>query len=539
MNKELANLVLEGLAERASVNRQATFLSEVELDALRVLLGKDAIAKELKKDNEIAEDSENLGEDEHFVVKWNPAQEIADEIHLCIDFGTSFSKAFACKGNDPLETPELIDIALSRDALGAEKYLMPSELLVHEGKVHFGRTARKLFEDLAAEQDRLIDNPKQYMTLTKEVANLSKRMLSDKKDPTGLFSERDVLVLYLSHLIRMVDLSLDEMGVSNSLLTRYTHPAWDKRVAAENAKAMERIVSEAMALARAYANAFESELDAHRAAALLLAARNASNENLPFALLEEPVLEATAAGAGALMDARPNGRQHYVILDIGAGTTDVGGCICVKRDEDHVSVWEIQSARGAKNLAGNMLDNALRKHILDQSSLAKGSSEYDQCDRALRKSIRAEKERLFDAGEISVDLVTDELVDVSLDQFLADPNVQKIFSAINEMVVRAAFAVSEGTGRAFLVPTGGGAQLPIVKDLTSKPLELDGKRLKLELAEAMPELLREAYPEIEPFYPQLAVSIGGAHPALPEQKESVDHFDRDPGKRTLAPVYRS
>jgi hypothetical protein len=282
---------------------------------------------------------------------------------------------------------------------------------------------------------RLIDNPKQFMTLSRDVSNLEKRSLSEMKDPERLFSERDALVLFLSHLIRMVDLSLEVSSLTNSLPTRYTHPAWKKEVYTDNAQAMKRIVAEAMALARSYPADFEHELETHRASSLLVAARTAREKDLPFELLEEPELEATAAGAGALMDSRPNGRQHYVILDIGAGTTDVAGCLCVKGKEDHVSVWEIQSARGAKNQAGNVLDNALQKFILENSSLAKGSQEYKQSDRALRKSIRSEKEILFNEGVRFVELVTDEEVEVQLEDFLNEPTVGRIFDTIKDMVI--------------------------------------------------------------------------------------------------------
>ncbi len=68
----------------------------------------------------------------------------------------------------------------------------------------------------------------------------------------------------------------------------------------------------------------------------------------------------------------------------------------------------------SKNLAGNAIDNALQKFILERSSLAKGSTEYLQAERALRRTIRAEKETLFSTGDVLVELVTDELVEVSL-----------------------------------------------------------------------------------------------------------------------------
>ena len=462
MNQEFAKLILQGLVERASSDRKNTFLSEAELKAVQFLIGVQQ-----KVPAEDAHRIEPVSSTDGFqpLVKWLPETPSDDDRLVCIDFGTSFSKAYASEGDDPEEAPELIDIALSPDAEGSTRYLMPSELLIHRGEIFFGRSARKVFDDIAAEQDRLIDNPKQYMTLSKDVSNLEKRMLPASKDPDGTFAERDALVLYLSHLLRMVDQSLASAGLPQSLFVRYTHPAWKKEIAEQNSISMRRIVAEAIALARSYPSDFEVQLDVRRASKLLMAARQASDEDLPFDILKEAVAEATAAGAGALMEARPTGRQHFVILDIGAGTTDVAGCICVKGRGPRAKVWEIQSARDAKNLAGNAIDNALQKFILEHSSLAKGSTEYSQAERALRRTIRAEKETLFSTGEVLVELVTDELVEVSLEDFRRDLMVEKIYSSIRNMVSKAAFAIRESNARVYLVPTGGGASLSLIKEL--------------------------------------------------------------------------
>lgn len=536
MNEEFAKLILQGLVERALENRKKTYLSEAELKAIQCLID---LQIELPSDDKLEVEAVSQLDDFQPVVKWLPENTPDAEKLVCIDFGTSFSKAHASEGDDPDEVPDLIDIALSENAEGSARFLMPSELFIHQGEIHFGRSARKIFDDIAAEQDQLIDNPKQYMTLSKDVSNLEKRMLPESKDSDRTFSERDALVLYLSHLVRMVDHSLVSAGLSQDISMRYTHPAWKREVAGHNSIAMRRIVAEAIALARSHPSDFVEEVNVRRASKLLLAARQASDEDLPFNLLNEPVLEATAAGAGALMEAQPTGRQHFVILDIGAGTTDVAGCICVKGKGQRAKVWEIQSARGAKNLAGNAMDNALQKFILERSSLAKGTTEYSQAERALRRTIRTEKEALFSTGEALVELVTDELVEVKLEDFRNDPMIEKIFGSIRDMVAKAAIAIKEGDAKVYLVPTGGGAGLPLVNELTSKPISNDGRRVKLELSNAMPDQLRDAYPEIEQFYPQLAVAIGGAHPALPEQKPTLDQFDGDPGPKHMTPVYTS
>jgi hypothetical protein len=536
MNEELAKLILQGLVERATADRKRTFLSEVELKSIQCLIG-------LQEEEFLAEapamKAVSASDDFNPIVKWLSEIDPDHEALVCIDFGTSFSKAYASEGGDPDEAPKLIDIALSPEAAGSARYLLPSELFIHQGEIHLGRSARNIFDDTAAEQDQLIDNPKQYMTLSRDVSNLEKLELPNSKDPDRLFSERDALVLYLSHLIRMVDISIAASKLPPSLSMRYTHPAWKKEIAEQNTIAMRRIVAEAMALARCYPSYFETKLEVLHASKLLVAARQAADENLPFNLLNEPVAEATAAGAGALMEAQPTGRQHFVILDIGAGTTDVAGCLCVKGKGRNAKVWEIQSARDAKNLAGNALDNALQKFILDRSSLAKGTTEYIQAERALRRAIRTEKEALFSTGEVLVELVTDELVRVTLDDFRSDPMVDRIFQSITDMVAKAAFAIKESNAKVFLVPTGGGASLPLIKELISAPLISGVQRVKLELRDAMPDQLRGAYPEIEPYYPQLAVAIGGAHPALPEQKPTIEDFEGDPGPRHLKPVYTS
>lgn len=537
MNEEMAKLVLQGLVERASSDRRSTFLSEAELKAVRCLIG---MQQEIPPANLPEITPISRFDDFQPVVKWLPESPLDDGKLVCIDFGTSFSKAYASDGDDPEEAPELIGILLSPDAVGSSRYLLPSELLIHHGWVHFGISARKVFDDIAAEQDQLIDNPKQYMTLSRDVSNLEQRMLPESKDPERLFAERDALVLYFSHLVRMVDRSLAASGLPCFLPMRYTHPAWKKEIAEQNSVAMRRIVAEAIALARSYPSDFEVKLDVRRASKLLVAARQAGSRDLPFDLLREPVAEATAAGAGALMDARPSGRQHFVILDIGAGTTDVAGCICVRgAGQLRAKVWEIQSARDAKNLAGNAIDNALQRFILEHSSLAKGSTEYYQAERALRRTIRAEKETLFATGELLVELVTDELVEVSLDEFRSDPMVEMIFGSIKKMVATAAFAIKEKDAKVYLVPTGGGASLPLIDELVSEPLVNGEQRVKLELSDAMPDQLKEVYPEIEPYYPQLAVAIGGAHPALPEQKPAIDYFGSDPGPKHLKPIYTS
>ena len=279
---------------------------------------------------------------------------------LCLDFGTSFSKAFACKVDDTNEIPELIDIDFGENEDGTTRYTLHSELFIHDNDVYFGVAARRKFEVVEAEQDRLIDGPKQYMTLGTEVAELHQKALRPQQDPSQSLSQRDALVLYLSHLNHLSEISLQRRECAAEVQRRYAHPGWDDTTADANSKAMARIMAESIMLAKCFPREFEECMPLAMAADIARRARLADDDDLPFELLVEPVLEATAAGAGALMATRERHRQPYVILDIGAGTTDVAGCLCVNNpNKEYVTVAEVTGAGKAIRRAGNNIDSIL------------------------------------------------------------------------------------------------------------------------------------------------------------------------------------
>lgn len=458
---------------------------------------------------------------------------------MCLDFGTSFSKAFASRDLHFEPIPELIDIGFGENDDGTTRYILPSELFIHDGHIFFGVAARQQFNVVEADQDRLIDSPKQYMTLGTEVAALHQKPLRPAQDPSGSLSQRDALVLYLAHLNILAEKSLQGTGFTGEIRRRYAHPAWDDTSAEANSKAMSRIMAEAIMLAKCFPSEFEGQTALETVKGLARRVQIADDEDLPLELLADPVHEATAAGAGALMATRERERQPYVILDIGAGTTDVAGCLCVNNpDWDYVKVAEVTGARKAIRRAGNNLDNILLNEILKRSSLASGTTDYHQVSRSVRKSVRDLKETLFEEGNMVAYLPSDEVVEIDLLEFVEIDSVKQLFHEIETIVTDAAFIVAGDDGHVHLVATGGGARLPIVEDLVSRPIEKDGKRMRLQSREAMPNDLKEAYPQLLDFYPQLAVAIGGSHPELPEQTRSVSEGIRDPGPRTLGPVYR-
>ena len=542
MNKEVASLILTNLRERAEASDAPVVLTSLEINALQVLFGETANlpVTGTANSNVDCQSTPLLGRSPSWTLQWQPGELPDSDFLLCLDFGTSFSKAYACRIDSSDDVPRLIDVSFGEIGDSSTRYFLPSELFINDEVVYFGVAARRKFETVEAEQDRLIDSPKQYMTLGTEVADLHQKPLRIEQDPSQSLSQRDALVLYLAHLNGMTERSLREQNLTSDVKRRYAHPAWDETTADANSTAMARMMAEAVVLTKCFPKEFEKNMPLAMARDITRQARAMEDEDLPFQLLVDPVREATAAGAGALMATRESRRQAYVILDIGAGTTDVAGCVCVNNPaEDYVKVAEVTGASKAIRRAGNNIDSILLNGILERSSLAKGTTEYGRASLALRKSIREYKETLFNDGTLFAELTTDEVVEIELATFLEMREVKKLFHDIKAIVTSAAFAVVGDDGSVFLVPTGGGSKLPIVDNLASSPIEQNGNGIRLRLRETMPEDLRNAYPQLVNIYPQLAVAIGGSHPELPKQLDSIAEGIRDPGPITLGPVYRS
>lgn len=538
MDSNTAKLLLQSLLERFDKSNAEVFLTSIEAEALRTLLGDG------KENSEsivsATEATPDTSIKKSYTVAY-PDPSLIDDGHImCLDFGTSFSKAFACTDDDPEDVPELFPLVLGTNESDEPQLLLPSELFIDDGVMYLGRAARAQFDSVEAPQDRLIDSPKQFITLTQDVGALHGRKLDAAQDPTSTFSQRDALVIYLAHLNLLAEKSLHDQGISVDLKRRYAHPAWKADHFQKNSREMRRIIAEAIALSRCCDDALKESLAVDIAKDLVNQARQLSDDDLPFSLIGDPVLEATAAGAGALIGTPEGNRIPYVILDIGAGTTDVAGCICVNNPaKSRVTVAEVSPAANAINQAGNIIDNLLLKLILNKSHLADGTQEYRRVQSALKRTIRSNKELLFTQGSVTVSTVTGDVIDVELEEFLEEKSVKNLFKKITDLVETAAFYVAGDAKEVRVAPTGGGANLPLVRELDGSQIEKEGKRLKLTLVGSMPTALEEVYPQLSDPYPQIAVAVGGALPSLPVQVKSIAEGISDPGKRYIAPMYKS
>lgn len=537
MNRHTAIDLLSNLLERAREETGKTFVTSRELVALDTLL--KSIDSGLLDRATPSPQEEGTSDKRKLLSSVAVAEEdVIAKAALCIDFGTSFSKAFASIDTGD-ELPNIIDLPIGKNSGWTQPLTTPSEMLISEDVIYFGARARKIFDDTQAAPERLIDSIKQYMTLGADVSNLGQIRLDEKKDPKQQLFQRDVLVLYLAHLTFLVETALEAKGLGANMRRRFAHPAWDDANREGNEREMKRMMAQAVVLARSFGDRLVDSLKLSDARAALDELRELEDD-LPMILIGEPVREATAAGAGALLGLPSNRRAPYLIVDIGAGTTDVAGCICVSNPNwDRNRVTEVTSAAKAIKSAGNVLDNALVRALVQKSHLAQGSAEYQAAAAALNRHKRLNKERLFADGSLIFELPTQEILELTLAEFLEFAPVKAFTESIRKLITDSAFAVAGNLSRVNIVATGGGARLPMIRKIAEEGVERDGRRIALDWQNPAPEGMATKYPDLVDPYPQIAVALGGALPDLPEQRKSIAAGLSDAPKYYMTPGYKS
>ena len=240
------------------------------------------------------------------------------------------------------------------------------------------------------------------------------------------------------------------------------------------------------------------------------------------------ILEALAAASGRI--SKDPARGLMLVVDVGAGTTDVS------------LFWRAKGAapvRGsAIKQAGDTLDSLLLKELLQRSHLgADPELKRRVRDDLLRRSVRRLKESLFKTGRISERLSNDQLVELTEQEFLDLEGISTFTENIRRTVQEdlldkvheswgAAAAPDKGSFK--LILTGGGCDLPMIRDLAKEQWTIGNRRVRCHLVKSVPELVAdELGDEFAREYPQLAVAMGGAMPLLLDERRALEKWAGD------------
>ena len=382
---------------------------------------------------------------------------------LCIDFGTSSIRAVRRQPSGRLKTLDIGRVTKSK----LDDASIRSEIHVDEHRryVRFGERAFVARKDTGT--PALYEaSPKLWL---KEPGRLG-----DEAAP-GLGVTREQLLSGLLAYALRAAADADEIGESTlkSVDIRIAHPVWPAQVKTAANAALARICAQARQMA------FQREWGTVTVTSLLEHVQAPASPRPTVVDVVEPV-----AAAAELLPSEENLVRMCVVVDVGAGTTDIGlflslvpdGASKVRsklyRTGDPVSVFK----------AGNVVDEIVLKLL---EARAKKPSAVALAD--VRARIRGIKETLFKDGFIQ------ELgCDVHLKDLQAHPEAKAMATEIRAELLRLVQDNAKtittwldkpvhSVSRLDVVMAGGGGSIDFVLRAIDAPIPINHRTLQVKL----------------------------------------------------------
>ncbi len=463
-------------------------------------------------------------------------------VTMCLDFGTAMSKAFASVIEDG-DVVEGLKLKLGQRASGGtsrEIYPVPSSLWISEdGMVYFGEQA--IIKSLQADPSRTrerFDSLKRELILGMKEETPFAMMMNKKLNPTDCpLSKGDAIVLYLGYL---TDLACSEMedahGCSRYGLRNFGLPSWDPERRVWGEELLRKMLVKAQIVADTFHDQWDKGVSIDALKSVLEQIERL--DRLPDYLVGQGVTEPLAVGSARLHKDEPH-RGLVMVVDVGAGTSDLALFVVVGDPRRNLfNAFPVKGCNQSLGMAGDTLDSALQKAILQKSGVKRHDHDYPYIIQHLRMQLRALKEELFLNGSCTVTLVNGNREYMEMDEFLRQDSVQRFSRQLDGKFTDVVKAMNRGLAKHFgegglsVVLTGGGATLPMVKELASGAFSLHGTHIRKEEVPMVPEDFEDDA-ELARVYPQLAVAIGGTMPHIIDEKNSIDDFDIPKGRFTL------
>lgn len=307
-------------------------------------------------------------------------------------------------------------------------------------------------------------------------------------------------------LANAIAASAEAAGISGATASRIelrvAHPVWPAGVADHANAALRTICGQArrMAFEREWGTVTVSTLEAH----IAVGATPTSDA--------VDVLEPIAAAVN-LLPSIDNVRRACAVIDVGAGTSDIGLFQSVSPDPDsNVSskLYPLAQPRSVFK-AGNLIDTIVLDLLIARAARPSRLRVED-----VRSRIRQVKEALFRDG-----FVQELDADLQIEDLQSHPDAKamahEVRAALEAAVLEGASWISEvmnapthSIQHLDVVMAGGGGSIEFVRKAIEKPMNVNGKRLQVRIADAT------ADPRINLFGAgpgRMAVAMGGASEA--------------------------
>lgn len=431
---------------------------------------------------------------------------------VCVDFGTAASKAAAAwRAPGQAFDPSHVRPLRLGEGDGDNPLVLKSVLYLDHGRIFFGETAWRRSQAADPRANRQALSSFKTLLSSRDLEHSIGQLVSPRVDPVGVFRQRDLIVLFLAFLIRRIDRAqLLDPALANDPRPnlRYSYPGWTTSDDAARHRLIARLFDEGGIVADLIREDFGANeglsYDVARAA-LAEAARTRVASRI-----EGVVFEATAAAACRLVG-HDGGAAHAAVIDMGAGTTDIGG-YCVS---EAGGVEEIAGVQRTLDIAGDTFDRVLMNVIVKKARHVRNAHARGLLWRAMLPQIRALKETLVRAGACELQH-ENKTIRVKLKEVQRRGDFKRAVKGVYDAYAKSldgisAAALDAGAHEIAVVLAGGGANLPFLQQLAERPRPAKGK-VRLKLQPLVPDWAHaQGFDErFAVVFPQLSIAIGGA-----------------------------
>src|SRR5499427_6889079 len=149
----------------------------------------------------------------------------------CVDFGTALSKLVMVESVDRADLRpghvKPLAVAARPEFKPRNPYLLPSVIFISDAAVLFGQEAEEAAIRAERTGRQAFSSPKQYLS-THEIEELD-QPLPLELDPTGKFTARALLKLFLAHMIERAGNDAGQQHLPWPARLRVARPAWDEQ----------------------------------------------------------------------------------------------------------------------------------------------------------------------------------------------------------------------------------------------------------------------------------------------------------------------
>lgn len=441
-----------------------------------------------------------------------------ENMRLCLDFGTAMSKATLVHDDEP-ERIVVLELGKPGDQEQISPVMLISSVYIdNEGLIWFGKSAvdRSQIEGNDGSRQRL-DNIKRRLSED----GYNERVSTPTFAPEGVkVTYGEMIIAYLMFLTWATNRSLESLGYARNIRRRFAMPCFPGEKSRDVSHTLRKTLGEAQILADTFS---DSMMNGISVGAFVEAVKEVKSAKFEFPFMGEDITEPLGV-AGALMSWRNRVDMLVMVVDVGAGTSDFSLYrVVVDPQRSENTAMEISSSARGITEAGNYLDRVLIEFILKKAGITSGDQDAVLARGKLELNIRDYKETLFNEGFVFIAMLNNLDVEIELDEFLGLEAVtlfgkslkdamENILETVDESVVDWVLA---NPGRYLTIAlTGGGATLPMVKNLAREPLTIRGRKVRVQAALPFPTWLQEEYSELENDFARIAVSLGGARKRL-------------------------